>query len=64
MKRTGIVEDPPFLDDEERDDIRAAERTIATRKREVGDPEFPDRKRRLEAAARVTLAALNRSRSP
>lgn len=63
MNRTGIVEDPPFLDDEERDDIRAAERTIATRDKRVGDPEFPDRKRRLEAAARVTLAALNRNRS-
>ena len=64
MKRTGIVEDPPFFGDEERDDIRAAERIIATRKKQVGDPEFPDRKRSLEAAARMTLAALNRSRSP
>lgn len=64
MNRTGIVEDPPFLDDEERHDIRAAERSIAGRKKQVGDPEFADRKRCLEAAARATLAALDRTRSP
>ncbi|MDE0705304.1 MAG: hypothetical protein F4204_12985 [Rhodospirillaceae bacterium] len=64
MNRNGIVEDPLFLDDEERDDIRAAERSIAARKEPAADPEFPDRKRCLEAAARATLAALNRTRSP
>ncbi len=56
MPRTRIVEDPPFLDDEERDDIRAAERSIEARKDSVTEPDFAERKMELEAIARATLA--------
>lgn len=55
MPRIRIVEDPPFLDDEERDDVRAAEESIDVRQVVVKDQDFADRKMELEAAARATL---------
>ena len=55
MPRTRIVEDPPFLDDEERDDIRTAEESIDARQSAVKHPDFAARKLELEATARATL---------
>ncbi len=55
MPSTRIVEDPPFLDDEERDDIRAAEKSIEAREGTVKSPDFAERKTDLEAIARATL---------
>ena len=55
MSRTRIIEDPPFLDVEERDDILTAEESIAARGAVVEDPDLADRKRQLEASARTTL---------
>ena len=64
MPQTGMIEDPPFLDDEERDAIRAADDSLGHRGAAAHDKDFAARKDRIEASARATLTSKKRSRLP
>ena len=55
MPRIGTIEDPPFLDDEERAAIRAAEDSLGLHESAADDKDFAVRKDRIEASARATL---------
>ena len=51
MPQTEMIEDPPFLDDEERDAIRAADDSLGHRGGAAHDKDFAARKDRIEASA-------------